>query len=163
MTAVRAAFAKACAREGFRLVHFAVMSNHVHYIVEADDARSLARGMQGLSIRVARGVNRVAGRVGRVFADRYHAEALPTPRQVRHALRYVLLNRQRHNGGIRVRFVGGEVDPCSSGAVFDGWARAVSFEERAGPETTAPAGTWLLRVGWRRHGAIDPREVPGPR
>jgi hypothetical protein len=22
--------------------------------------------------------------------------------------------------------------------------------------------TWLLTVGWRRHGPIDPREVPGP-
>jgi hypothetical protein len=25
----------------------------------------------------------------------------------------------------------------------------------------APARSWLLRVGWRRHGLLDPSEVPG--
>ena len=32
---------------GFRLVHYAVMGNHVHLIVEAADRVKLARGMQG--------------------------------------------------------------------------------------------------------------------
>jgi hypothetical protein len=27
----------------------------------------------------------------------------------------------------------------------------------------AAPGSWLLRVGWRRHGAIDLAEVPGGR
>ena len=31
-----------CEREGFRLVHFSVQSNHLHLIVEADDAVALA-------------------------------------------------------------------------------------------------------------------------
>src|SRR5262245_37070490 len=30
--------------EGFRLVHFAVLSNHLHLIVEADSKSALARG-----------------------------------------------------------------------------------------------------------------------
>ncbi|HVY45920.1 MAG TPA: hypothetical protein VHB21_08580, partial [Minicystis sp.] len=53
------------------------------------------------------------------------------------------------------------LDPCSSAPLFDGFTRGLP---RAGPwsETTAPAETWLLRVGWRRHGRIDPAEVPGP-
>ena len=25
----------------------------------------------------------------------------------------------------------------------------------------APAHTWLLRVGWKRYGLVDPSEVPG--
>jgi hypothetical protein len=28
------------------------------------------------------------------------------------------------------------------------------------PEVARPR-TWLLRVGWRRHGLVDPSEVPG--
>src|SRR3989442_11017111 len=41
-----------CERDGFRLVHFSVQRNHLHLIVEARDAVALARGVQGLSIRV---------------------------------------------------------------------------------------------------------------
>ena len=40
---------------------------------EAADAMALARGVQALSIRAARAINRVLGRRGKVFADRYHA------------------------------------------------------------------------------------------
>ena len=47
--------------------------------------RALARGMQGLSIRMARRLNRLWRRSGKVFADRFHVEVLRTPRQVRDA------------------------------------------------------------------------------
>jgi hypothetical protein len=36
--ALRAAFAAGCDRMGFRLVHYAVMNDHLHLIVEADGA-----------------------------------------------------------------------------------------------------------------------------
>jgi putative transposase len=57
-------------RDGCRVVHFTVQSNHLHVIAEARDAMALARGVQALSIRIARAVNRVLGRRGPVFADR---------------------------------------------------------------------------------------------
>jgi hypothetical protein len=85
-------------RFGVRLVHFAVLGNHVHLICEASGAGSLSRGMQGLGIRIAKGLNRVMKRRGRVFADRYHARILRTPTQTRHAVRYVLRNHERHFG-----------------------------------------------------------------
>src|SRR5690606_23810810 len=50
----------------------------------------------GLSIRIAKAVNRVLNRCGKVFGDRYHARALKTPRETRFALRYVLLNIKKH-------------------------------------------------------------------
>ncbi|TMB03086.1 MAG: hypothetical protein E6J64_15265, partial [Deltaproteobacteria bacterium] len=59
-----------CERDGFRLVHFSVQSNHLHLSVQARDALALARGVQALSIRVAKAVNRVLERHGKVFADR---------------------------------------------------------------------------------------------
>ena len=85
-----------CVREGFRLVHFSVQSNHLHLIVEASDSVALARGIQGLCVRIARAVNRVLGRRGKVFADRYHARALRSPTEVANAIDYVLGNTMIH-------------------------------------------------------------------
>ena len=82
-------------RFGLRLVQYSVQSNHVHMLVEAEGRASLSRGMQGLKVRMARALNRVWKRAGTVFADRYHAHVLRTPREVRTALAYVLLNARR--------------------------------------------------------------------
>ena len=139
-------------RFGFRLNQFSLQSNHVHLIVEADDRRSLSRGMKGIAVRVARAVNRIWKRRGGVFSDRFHARPLRTPREVRAALVYVLQNA-RHHG---LRLLG--VDPFSSGSWFDGWRQGVVL---AGAGCAAPARTWLLSRGWRRHGLIGIEESPG--
>jgi hypothetical protein len=72
------------------------MDDHLHLLVEAADERALARGMQGFSIRLAKGINRRMERSGRVFGDRYHSVILTSPKQVRRALAYVLQNAKRH-------------------------------------------------------------------
>jgi len=59
MADLRKVFESGKERFGFRLVHFSVQSNHMHLIAEAEDARSLSRGMQALGVRIARAVNRV--------------------------------------------------------------------------------------------------------
>ena len=92
--AVRRALTGARARFGFRLVHFSVQRDHLHLLAEASDRRALSRGMQGLSIRVAKAVNRRLGRRGAVFADRYHARALKTPREARFGPPLRALERQ---------------------------------------------------------------------
>jgi REP element-mobilizing transposase RayT len=94
--ALRRAFARGCERFGFRLVHFSVQGNHAHFIVEAPDEVALGRAMKGLAVRMARALNKVMRRSGPVFADRYHALPLRSPRQVRHAIHYVLQNRAVH-------------------------------------------------------------------
>ena len=88
------------------------------------------------------------------FSDRYHTHVLKTPREVHHALAYVLHNAAHH----KIHVVG--PDPCTSGAWFDGWR---GFAESALEFIASPlpkARTWLLAIGWRRHGliALDPRE-----
>ena len=83
---------------GFRLVHYAVMGNHVHLLVEAPNRLRLARGMQGLGIRIARALNRVMARHGRVMGDRYHAHILKTPSEVKRARHYLLTNARHHYG-----------------------------------------------------------------
>ena len=97
-TVLRTAMYDGAARFGFRLVHYAVMGNHVHLIVEAQDRRALSRGMQGLGVRMARALNRVMGRTGRVVSDRYHAHILETPSEVRRARHYLLTNARHHYG-----------------------------------------------------------------
>jgi REP element-mobilizing transposase RayT len=85
-------------RFGFRLVHYAVMGNHVHLIVEAPDRRALGRAMKGLGVRVARALNRVMKRQGRVIGDRYHAHVLKTPAEVKRARAYQVANARHHYG-----------------------------------------------------------------
>jgi hypothetical protein len=86
--------------------------------VEADEPPRFERGVRGLAIRVAKAVNRALGRRGRVWADRYHAHLLRTPREVRNALVYVLNNFRKHVRGAR------GLDPRSSARWFDGWRRS---------------------------------------
>src|SRR5438094_5167936 len=57
--AIAPALAGARERFGFRLVHFSVQSNHLYLVAEAEDRDALARGMQGLGVRVAKALNRV--------------------------------------------------------------------------------------------------------
>ncbi len=136
----------------FRVVQFSVQVNHVHLLVEAEERMTLSRGMQGLSVRLARSINRRLRRSGTVWADRYHSRALRTPTEVRRALVYVLRNGRKH--GVS----GPGMDPCSSGAWFSGWSDLV-----AGPREPAPvraARTWLLRVGWQRSGVIRFNDMP---
>ncbi len=47
-------------RFGFRLSHFAVMSDHLHLLVEAESRRSLTAGLRGLGIRIARALNEMS-------------------------------------------------------------------------------------------------------
>jgi REP element-mobilizing transposase RayT len=84
------------AKEDFRVVHYAFEKDHIHLIVEASDRVALARGMQGLGIRLARAINALMGRRGRVMSDRYHAGILRNPTMVRNARRYLLTNAYRH-------------------------------------------------------------------
>lgn len=110
--------------------------------------------MQGLAIRVAKAVNRALGRSGTVWAERFHARDLTSPRAVRNALVYVLQNHRKH-GHAPAR--GQRLDPCSSAQWFEGWTHAVRAT-LASP--VVAARTWLARWGWRRHGLLDPAEAP---
>jgi REP element-mobilizing transposase RayT len=162
-------FASGCVRPGFRLVHYSLQGNHAHLIVEARDRDALGRGMMAIGARLARAVNRVARRTGPVLADRYHSRMLTTPKAVRNALRYVLLNARRHAAAVRAAVAGARprLDPASSGRWFDGWKRSFAIDtgeqlrERRRRPAVARARTWLLSVGWRRHGLLDPADVPG--
>jgi len=116
-----------------RVVHYSIQGNHLHLIVEVESAQDLSRAMQALAIRIAKRLNALAARKGAVFVDRYHAHALASPREVAHAVKYVLDNYRHHT---REYVPPRWRDPLSSAA----------------PKEDAPVAaprTWLLRVGWK--------------
>lgn len=162
-------FARGCVRPGFRLVHYSIQGNHAHVLVEAQDHDALGRGLKAIGARLARAVNRVAKRRGAVLADRYHSRLLKSPTEVHRALRYVLLNARKHVAKPAAALRAGchAFDPASSARWFDGWklARDVVMERTRPPAGGKPpvarARTWLLVKGWRRHGLLDPADVPG--
>jgi REP-associated tyrosine transposase len=153
-------FATSCERGDFRLAHYSIQGNHAHLIVEADDRAALGRGMKALGARLARAVNRVFRRSGAVLADRYHVRVLRTPREVRNALAYVLLNSRRHAAKAgRALSRALRIDPASSGCWFDGWSRSAA--STTGTPSVSLPRTWLLSIGWKRYGLLEPSEIPG--
>jgi hypothetical protein len=83
-----------------------------------------------MEIRIARGLNRVMKRSGRVFADRYHSRILRTPSEVRNAVNYVLRNYRKH-----AQEWGEHLPPT--------WRDPYCSSTRR--ELTTPPRTWLLQ------------------
>ena len=94
--AIRAVLRQTGCKDGFRICHYSIQGDHLHLLVEAADRQALAAGMKSIGARLARAVNRVFGRKGPVLFGRYLLRALRTPRDVRNALAYVLLNARKH-------------------------------------------------------------------
>jgi REP element-mobilizing transposase RayT len=134
----------------FRLVHYSVQGDHLHLVVEASDRDALSRGVNGLCVRLARGLNKLWKRTGKVFADRFHHHVLRTPKEVYNALRYIFNNARKHGRGTWK----GRPDPFSSGPWFKGWKDYVHDGWVAMTGPIAEAKTWLLAQGWRRHGLL---------
>ncbi|HEU0029213.1 MAG TPA: transposase [Kofleriaceae bacterium] len=152
----------------FRIVEFNVEPNHLHLVSEAAGKAALATGMQGFKARMAKRLNRHLGRSGALFEERYHARVLRTPREVKHAIRYVLCN-WRHHVSEREVLPADWIDPYSSAFWFDGWRRELVLDEpwkrdlaAMSPPTVKPT-VWLLSIGWRMHGLLEFDEVPGPK
>jgi putative transposase len=141
---IHGALAATRRRPDARIVHFSVQGNHIHLIVEAAGTSALSNAVRSLSIRLARRLNRLMGRSGSVFEDRFHSHVLGTPAEVRNALRYVLGNFASHAARRSEPMRAGWTDPFSSAAGKVPRVAQVSLF----PETAVrPPATWLLRQG----------------
>jgi predicted RNase H-like nuclease len=157
MEVIEPAIARAQRGGEFSVAHFSFQGNHVHLLVEARDNRALSEGVQGLSVRLAKGLNRMMGERGSVFSDRYHAHVLRTPGEVRHAIAYVLLDPRAalatRGPGDTVTLLG--IDGCRAG-----WIAAMA----SGPDE--PPRFHLFRTftevvaALRGRGAIACVDVP---
>jgi REP element-mobilizing transposase RayT len=188
--AIREAMITVLKHEDFRINHLSIQGTHVHLLVETEGKRALSKGMKAFGISAAKHLNAalshagswweraqqrrsgiavVKRRKGSVFADRYHATIIRTPKHARHELAYVLNNWRKHGEDRKGDARGWKIDPFATGWLFQGW------KERAGEpfawtlrETYEPMPvwwpkTWLLSEGWRRYGLISTHEVPSKR
>jgi REP element-mobilizing transposase RayT len=171
--AIREATLTTARRENFRIVHLSIQRTHLHLIVEVDDKRALAAGMQGFQISAAKHLNAAIGKAqggarrrGTVFPERYFAVVIGSPRQARHALAYVMNNWRKHDEQREPGHEHWTIDWFSSASAFPGWReygdapflwrRPTQYD----PLIVYQPRTWMLRVGWKRHGLISCHEVP---
>ena len=58
----------------FRIAHFSIQRDHLHFILEADSREVFANGMRGFGCRLAKALNKLWRRSGKVFAGRFHSD-----------------------------------------------------------------------------------------
>ncbi len=80
-------------KKGLRIIHYSVQSNHIHFIIEAENNRKLESGMRSLTVTMAKGLAR-----GKVQLQRFHLHVLKSLRETKNAVRYVVFNEQKHTG-----------------------------------------------------------------
>lgn len=85
-------------RRGVRTVAFALMPTHLHWMVVPDSAGALRDATRYVFGQLAKRVNALAGRRGKVFLERFWSTCCASVRQAFHALGYVLKNAARLSG-----------------------------------------------------------------
>jgi REP element-mobilizing transposase RayT len=126
------AFVAATDRFGARVVQFAILGNHIHLLLEANNTAALVRGVKGLSIRIAKKLNRLMSTRGKVIGDRYHCRLLNTPTEVKNAIHYIRHNHRKHMAEV------GEYLPTS-------WVDPYESESPAIGIALPPPRTWLVQ------------------
>jgi hypothetical protein len=142
---VRRALNHGSQRSGFRVCHFSIARSRAHFVIEADDPRHLHRGMTGLLVRLARGLNRVGERRGQVFPDRYRHRVMSSPLQVHQTLRE-LVKPPVAATTVPSSFT----SPVLLGVVDTGGSQNPAL---------APPSSELLAHAWRRYGPLPSADI----
>jgi REP element-mobilizing transposase RayT len=83
-------------RDDAKVCDFTVLGDHLHFIVDAANNKALTSVVSSVAIRIAKQINKLLGRKGRVFNDRFHARVLRSPSEVRNSRHYILNNFRKH-------------------------------------------------------------------
>lgn len=152
--------------QGLYILHFSIQDDHIHLFAEAKSNAAMAAGMRSLAGRFAKIIRKFAyntlrgKRRGSVFKGRYHLHVLKTPREVKNALEYVLLNLSKHQKFIEY------LDHFSSARYFKEWEALLgnrfkgllksaveNIEQQSGRDTERvliEPQSWLARSGWMK-------------
>ena len=136
--------------KGLAVSQFSIESNHIHLIVEVEDNESLTRGLLSLQGCVIWGLRRIFSYFGAVFAGRFHLHAIASPREMKHAIMYVIFNHAKHCGVPRF------ADVFSSAFAFKElreFVKAVRPPPRWQHEIDRGLSrprSWLQTTGWKR-------------
>lgn len=140
---------------GLHVLHFSIQRDHIHMTVESKNNEALSRGMKSIGCRFGKAVRKIAGGVGSVFKGRFHIHVLKSPREMKNALAYVLLNQSKHERLIPY------IDKFSTARFFRDWKGLLGrkigpiledyeTKQRELPDYLSPPRSWLAREGWRR-------------
>lgn len=110
---------------GLKILHYSLLKDHLHILVEARDNDQLTRGMRSFGARFAKAIRKIVGGSGSVFKGRFHLQLITNPTQMRNALAYVLQNFSKHARLLK------HVDRYSSAAYFHQWRKLLG--RKAGP------------------------------
>lgn len=136
---------------GLRLLHFSILNNHVHMMVEANNNKELSSGMRSFGSSFGKAIRKVAGGRGSVFDGRFHLMPLSSPTQTRNALIYVLQNFSKHQNLLH------HYDEFSSSPYFADWRRLLGkkrgpilndLDEVSMPKFLSEPRSWLASEGW---------------
>lgn len=149
---------------GLRLVHFSILSNHIHLLIESESKKKLESAMKSLLITFALKLKRRG--YEKVFERRYHVHVLKSRRETRNALGYILLNEEKHKGTEIKNIKTVRPSQFDSAHTFKQWRELLGYK----PQVLAAAGngdgvhsstdrramntllsapqSWLLRRGW---------------
>lgn len=86
-------------RRGVRTIAAILMPDHLHWLVVPESADALRDATRYVFGKLAKFVNALLGREGKVFVERYYSACCRSVRQAFHALNYVLKNAVA--GGVR--------------------------------------------------------------
>jgi hypothetical protein len=113
--------------------------------------------MKGLLVRIARALNKLWRRQGKIFRERFHCVVLKTVMQIRRAVKYVLLNARKHG----IALPRDTPDPYSSGPWYTRWeGRSEPFRTEGCPVVKPRT----LAMDSAFYGfTFDLNEVPGRR
>ncbi len=142
-------------KQGLRLLQFSILSNHIHIIIEADSNKKLASGMRSFVGRTAKSFRAAIGGKGAIFSGRYHLHIIDSPRAMKNALEYVLLNDSKHRRFIEY------IDHFSSARSFSGWKKLLGLRFKNIIREQLASGlfvekclsqpfSWLAGEGWQR-------------
>lgn len=76
----------------FQVHHLLVMTNHYHLIISVKSSTPIDRIMQLINSIVARRVNKLLGRSGHLWGDRYKSKILDTIDYLKNAIAYLYQN-----------------------------------------------------------------------
>ncbi|MDR2036116.1 MAG: transposase [Coriobacteriales bacterium] len=105
------------AENGFSLIAFALMGNHVHLLVK-EGPKGLSESMRRLATSYARNYNAKYERVGYLFQNRFRSEPVESDAYLLQAVRYILNN------------------PVLVGEPISYWTSYTDYTKDGGPKTS---------------------------
>ncbi len=97
-------FKEAAEKYGVEIIAYCMMDNHTHILIKTDLTEKMSKMMHSCNGRYARKYNKILGRVGYVFRNRFRSEYILNQRYLRNCIVYI------HNNPIKAKMCEKSID-----------------------------------------------------